>query len=206
MIKAIAFDCGNVIFSNSWNDENTDLCFDAIPKMVGITKEKGDEIFFKHWPEIRVSKESEDVFFKDLVSISERKISLKKLKKLYYSCITKRDAFKIVKRLHKRYPDLSLYTLNDEGKEWMDVRIKKFGLKKYFKDFITSGYVGYAKSGGEIIFKILLRKSSLKAKEIIFVDDKKRNIITAKQVGFNAILFKNKQQLEKELRKYGFDL
>jgi HAD superfamily hydrolase (TIGR01509 family) len=88
----------------------------------------------------------------------------------------------------------------------MDIRIKKFGLKKYFKDFITSGYVGYAKRTAKRIYKILIKRAGLKAKEILFIDDKKRNIITAKQIGFNTILFKNKQRLEKELKEYGFKL
>lgn len=206
MIKAIVFDCGNVLFSGAWNDKGSDPCFDIIPKRLGITKKKGEETFFRHWSEIKIGKKNEDVFFQDLINNSKKKVSLKILKRLYYSCILKNDAFKIVKRLNKKFPKLSLYTLNDEGKEWMDIRIKKFGLKKYFKDFITSGYVGYAKKTGKRIFEILLEEAGLKAKEILFIDDKKRNIVTAKKIGFKTILFKNKQQLEKELSNYGFKL
>ena len=47
-------------------------------------------------------------------------ISLDNLRNLYQNCIRKKPAFEIVKRLNKNYPDLVMYTLNDEGKEWMD--------------------------------------------------------------------------------------
>jgi len=206
MIKSIAFDCGNVLFSNAWNDEGTDPCFDIIPKILGINKQKGNEIFFKHWSEIRIGKKNESILFKDLIANSRRKISLKKLRRFYYNCITKRDTFEIVERLHKKYPNLPLYTLNDEGKEWMDIRIKKFKLRKYFKDFITSGYVGYSKKEGKKIYEILLKRSGLKAGDFLFIDDRRMRLLTAKEIGFKTILFKNKRQLRKDLKKHGIKL
>ena len=126
MIKVIAFDCGGVLFSNAWKDEDGDPSFDVISEKLGISKEKGDEIFLRHWPEIKVGKKTEDIFFQDLLNFSKRKISLEGLRRLYYDCIIKKDAFEIVEKLYKKHPNLPLYTLNDEGKEWMDARIKKF--------------------------------------------------------------------------------
>lgn len=201
MIKAIAFDCGGVLFPNDWNDDS----FDIILKKLEIDRKKSNEIFLKHWPEIRIGKKSGDVFFQDLLNVSTQKISFEELKELYYSCITKKDTFEVVEKLHEKYPRLPLYTLNDEGKEWMDFRIAKFGLNKYFRDFITSGYVGYAKTDKRI-YQILLERTGLKAEEILFIDDKENRLIPAKDLGYNTILFKNRQQLEKELENYGFRL
>lgn len=206
MIKAIAFDCGGVLFSNAWNDEGGDPSSDVIPERLRISKEKGDEVFRKYWPEIRVGKKSEDIFFQDLLNTSKKKISLEELKELYYNCIFKKEAFEIVERLHEKYPDLPLYTLNDEGKEWMDIRIRKFGLRKYFKDFITSGYIGYHKREGKRIYEIFLERAGSKAEEILFIDDKEDRIIPAREIGYKTILFKNKQQLEKNLKNYGIEL
>ena len=206
MIKAIAFDCGNVLFSNAWNDENTDPSFNVIHERLGISKEKGDEIFLKHWPEISIGKKSEDAFFQDLIDASKEKIPLEELKELYYSCILKKDAFEIVERLREKYPNLPLYTLNDEGKEWMDARIRKFELRKYFKDFITSGYVGYTKKRGRRIFGIFLERTGFGAEECIFVDDRKSITDLARGIGYEVILCENKQQLIRDLANYGFNL
>jgi FMN phosphatase YigB (HAD superfamily) len=206
MIKAIAFDCGNVLFSNAWNDENTDPSFNIIHERLGMTKEKGDKIFLKHWPEISVGKKSEDVFFQDLIDVSKEKISLEELKRLYYSCILKKDVFEIVERLYEKYPDLPLYTLNDEGREWMDARIKKFNLRKYFRDFITSGYVGYTKKMGRRIFDIFLERTGLNPEECLFIDDRKNFVTLAKEIGYKAILYDNKSRLIMDLANYGFNL
>ncbi|MDI6825724.1 MAG: HAD-IA family hydrolase [Candidatus Aenigmarchaeota archaeon] len=198
-IKAIVFDCGGVLLSNSWNDPS----YDIIPKKLGISKDKADEIFYKHWHEIKIGKKNEDSFFKDLLKISRKRISLNELKKIYYSCIDKFDGtFEIIKKLHKKY---LLFILNNEGKEWMDFRIKKFKLKKYFKGFICSGFARFAKPDKRI-YEILLEETGLKPNECIFIDNIEENLKPAKYLGYNVILFKNAKQLKDALSKYGIDI
>ncbi len=204
-VKAIAFDCGGVILSNAWNSRGGEPSYDVIPKRLGISKERGNEIFHKYWPGIRVGKEGENAFFQGLINVAKRRISLKELRKLYYGCILKKDAFEIIERLHKKYPVLPLYALNDEGKEWMNIRIRKFGLKRFFKDFITSGYVGYAKPDKRI-YEILIERADAKAGDCLFIDNKKSLLVPAREMGFQTILFTSKQRLERDLRSYGIDL
>lgn len=202
MIKAIAFDCGGVLFSNACEDTYLNIILEKL----GISKEIENEIFYRNWPKIRIGKESENIFFQDLLNASKKQISIEELKELYYSCIVKKEAFEVVEKLHEKYPGLSLYTLNDEGKEWMDIRIEKFNLRKYFKDFITSGYVGHAKTEGKRIFEIFLEKTGLKTQDCLFIDDKEDRLIPAEEIGFKTILFKNKKQLESDLKNYGIEL
>lgn len=201
MLKVIAFDCGGVILSNAWNDP----IFKVVTARLGISKTEGDGVFYKHWPEIRVGQKSENVVFQDLLDNARRKISLSELKELYYDCVHKKDAFEVIEKLHRDYPELLLYTLNDEGKEWMDLRIRKFELRKYFQDFITSGYLGFGKPDRRI-YEVLLERAKVKAKECLFIDDSESLLIPARELGFQAILFKEKQQLERELRGYSIKL
>lgn len=204
-VRVIAFDCGGVILSNAWNESGGEPAYDVILEKLEISKTKGNEVFHRHWPEIRVGKKGEDVFFLDLLDAAKRRMPLDELKELYYSCIQKKEAFEIVKRLNEKYPDLPLYTLNDEGKEWMDIRIEKFGLWRYFNDFITSGYVGCAKPGRRI-YEILLERAGVKAEECLFIDNKEPLLVPAREMSFQTILFVNKQQLERDLRNYGIEL
>jgi len=205
-VTAIAFDCGGVLFSNAWNDEGEDASFNVIHQRLGIAKRRGDEIFLRHWPKIRVGSEREDVFFLDLISVAKNRMRLSELKALYRSCIIKKDAFEIVEKLRTSHPDVLLFTLNDEGKEWMDARIEKFGLRKYFSGFITSGYVGCAKTDGKQIYKIFLERTRVHATECIFIDNKRKLLIPARALGFNTVLFKNARLLEEELKRQGIDL
>ena len=198
-IKAIVFDCGGVFLSKSWNDKSCHI----IPKKLRISKDKATEIFYKHWPEIQIGKEDEDSFFEDLLKNSSEKVSLKEIKEIYYDCIDKiDDTFEIIKKLHKKY---SLFTLTNQGKEWMKFKIKKFKLKRYFKDFICASFVGVAKPDKKI-YEILLERTGLKPDECIFIDNLEDNLKPAKNMGYNVILFKNAKQLKKELSKYGIDV
>ena len=79
-------------------------------------------------------------------------------------------------------------------------------LNLFNKDLsIFSFEVGFMKPEEEI-YKILIEK--LKAKEIkpeetIFIDDKEENLFPAKKLGVKTILFKNANQLKKELNNLG---
>ena len=51
-----------------------------------------------------------------------------------------------------------------------------------------------------------LERFKLEPHKVIFIDDKKTNIDTARKLGFNVILFINPNQLRNELLKLGFNL
>jgi FMN phosphatase YigB (HAD superfamily) len=197
MIKAIAFDCGNVILSNSWDDP----VFEKFCKEIGINYRKGSEIFYKHYDgRLKFGKGSEYDFFRELLKNSgNKKLKIKDIKKLYYRKIHAKKAFSIVKKLYKKYP---LYTLNDEAREWMNYRIRKFKLKKYFRAFITSAFVGCAKPDKKI-YRIMLKKVRCKPNEVIFIDNDLQLVKAARRLGINGIIFRNKKQLISDLKKFG---
>jgi FMN phosphatase YigB (HAD superfamily) len=195
-IKAIAFDCGNVILSNSW----TDPVFEKFCKEIAVSYRVGTKIFFKHYDGwLKFGRGCEYDFFKDLLENSKnKKLKIKDIKRFYYKKIHMKKAFSLVKKLYKKYP---LYTLNDEAREWMNYRIKKFKLKKYFKAFITSAFVGYAKPDKRI-YQAMLKKSKCKPEEVIFIDNNPKLVRAARKLGINGITFRSKEQLIKSLKKF----
>ena len=50
-------------------------------------------------------------------------------------------------------------------------------------------------------FKIVLKKLGLNPNETVFIDDTEINIRNARNLGMNAIQFKNNAQLVRDLRK-----
>jgi HAD superfamily hydrolase (TIGR01509 family) len=52
-------------------------------------------------------------------------------------------------------------------------------------------------------YNFALNTMNVKAKETIFIDDVEDNILAAKRVGINGILFTGKDQLIKTLEEYG---
>jgi hypothetical protein len=91
MIKAIAFDCGGVILSNSWDDP----VFEKFCKEIGVSYKKGSEMFYRHYDvRLKFGKGSEDNFFKNLLSISKnKKLEIKDVKRLYYEKIHEKRHF-----------------------------------------------------------------------------------------------------------------
>jgi HAD superfamily hydrolase (TIGR01509 family) len=52
-------------------------------------------------------------------------------------------------------------------------------------------------------YQLLFKKSQLKPEELVFIDDSEPNIIAAKKLKMNVILFQNARQLKKDLKKIG---
>jgi len=77
-------------------------------------------------------------------------------------------------------------------------------LKKYSKKFdavIISCDVGVRKPNPKI-YRLLLKKLKLPAKNCLFIDNQEWNIKPAKKLGIKTILYKNNKQIFRELKKY----
>ena len=80
------------------------------------------------------------------------------------------------------------------------VFLKNLGGYQPFHTVILSCDVGVAKPNPKI-FKIALKQLDLDASQCLFIDDKKRNVDTAKKLGMDGIVFQSKEHLIEELKK-----
>jgi len=69
-----------------------------------------------------------------------------------------------------------------------------------FNDHIISAQVKLLKPYKEIFFYVL-KKYAISAQECLFIDDQKENVIAARSIGIDSILFRSADQLIQELRK-----
>ena len=53
-------------------------------------------------------------------------------------------------------------------------------------------------------YRFVMKKTGLKPNEILFIDDKTRNVKPAKTLGWNVIVYRNFTQIKKELKTFGF--
>lgn len=101
--------------------------------------------------------------------------------------------------LRKRYP---LYLISNTNKMHFDHIKENFKILRHFKKTFPSHEVGARKPDREIYEKVL-RRIRLRPEQTVFVDDKKEFVDGARKVGMNAIVFRNKSQLIRDLRKLG---
>lgn len=71
-----------------------------------------------------------------------------------------------------------------------------------FDDIVISGEVGLVKPD-RAIFELLLERIGRRASECLLIDDHDRNILAAREMGFQTIQFQSPKQLEAELRSRG---
>jgi len=108
----------------------------------------------------------------------------------------------LLKKLKKKYP---LYVISNTNAMHFNHVCKNYKILKHFKRLFPSHLVGYRKPDRKIYEKVL-KKIRYRPEETVFVDDVKSFVDGAKNVGMNAIHFKNAKQLTRELKKYHIHL
>lgn len=82
---------------------------------------------------------------------------------------------------------------------------RRMGLTKLFNHVVLSYNIKAIKPSKKA-FKGLMKELRAKEEDIIFIDDMQNNCGAAKLLGINSIVFKDAEQLEKELEKLGIIL
>ena len=95
-----------------------------------------------------------------------------------------------------------LATINNEPRELNEFRIQKFNLRREFKAFFSSCYLGVRKPD-EGIYKLALEVTQRTPEECVFIDDRELNLECARQMNMTTIHFQNAAQLRQELAANG---
>lgn len=93
-------------------------------------------------------------------------------------------------------------TINNESRELNYYRMEKFGLRKTFRLFFSSCFVGLRKPERDI-YRLALETTQIPAEECCFVDDRSLNVESAAQMGMRGIEMHTLDQLREELRELG---
>jgi FMN phosphatase YigB (HAD superfamily) len=88
---------------------------------------------------------------------------------------------------------MELWCLSNDVSEWSGKLRARFGLDRYFRGFVISGDKGVRKPD-PAIYRCMLEESGFQPNDVIFVDDRLRNIEAADTLGITAILFNPAQQ------------
>ena len=93
-------------------------------------------------------------------------------------------------------------TINNESRELNNFRIEKFGLRKIFRVFVSSCFVGLRKPERDI-YRVALEITQFPADECCFIDDRALNLECAAQLGMQAIQMQTPGQLREDFAKIG---
>lgn len=197
-IRALFWDVGGVLLSNAW---------DRTERAAALEHFHLDQEEFHDRHEMVVSS-----FERGKITLDEyidRTV-------LYRARPFTRDAFRdFMFFLSRPFPEVLQFaqalsdsgkyfmgTINNESRELNYYRIEKFGLRKTFRLFISSCFVGLRKPEKDI-YRLALETTQIPADECCFIDDRALNLECAAKLGMHTIEMQQLEQLHADLAKLG---
>lgn len=95
-----------------------------------------------------------------------------------------------------------MMTLNNEPAELNEHRIELFGLRGIFSAFLSSCWLGVRKPL-RLIFERARGIAQADPPRALFIDDREQNLVPARALGFQVLLFTGAAELERELARRG---
>ena len=95
-----------------------------------------------------------------------------------------------------------LMTLNNEPAELNAHRIELFGLRGIFSAFLSSCWLG-ARKPLRLIFERARGVAQADPARTLFIDDREQNLVPARALGFQVLLFEEAAELERQLAHRG---
>src|SRR6202051_5064644 len=96
-------------------------------------------------------------------------------------------------------------TINNEPRELNERRIHEFSLRREFKAFFSSCYLGVRKPE-EGIYKLALEVTQRNPDECLFIDDRELNLECARQMRMRTIHFRHAAQDRRDLAASGVNI
>lgn len=108
--------------------------------------------------------------------------------------------FTLYTQIQKKFPEMKFSLLSNATQEIIPYLKKELELEKYFDTLFFSGQTGLKKPEFDA-YKQVVEHYQLDPTEMLFIDDKMRNILIAEDIAMDCICFTSANQLEDELKK-----
>lgn len=197
-IRAIFWDVGGVLLNNAW---------DHSERATALTHFGIDEGEFSKRHEPLVSpfesgKITLDEYLDRTVFYCERPFTREEFRDFMFSLS---HPFPEVIQFAQELTDSGKYlmsTINNESRELNNYRIETFGLRKIFRFFVSSCYVGLRKPESDI-YRLALETTQMPAEECCFIDDRSANLEAPVKMEIHGIQMQRLEQLTADLAKLG---
>jgi putative hydrolase of the HAD superfamily len=197
-IRAVFWDVGGVLLTNAW-DHNERA--EALDHFHLEAKEFQD----RHEPLVSAFERGQitlDEYLDRTVFYRERPFTKEAFREFMFSLSR---PFPEVLEFAQALTDSGKYfmgTINNESRELNNYRIEQFGLRRIFRLFVSSCYVGLRKPERDI-YRVALETTQIPADECCFIDDRPANLECPAQMGMHTIEMKGLEPLQVELGKLG---
>jgi putative hydrolase of the HAD superfamily len=217
MIKAVIFDLEYTL-ENFYNAEKKaeKWLFNKIEELTGIDKRTFAKAFYKEKKKAcRVRKLPKDysraVWTERALKKFKVRINhkvLMNLEKEFWQIVSEhiklyKNTRQILNWLNKKGLKLAVISDSDGKREYKLMKLRKLGIKKYFKFILTTEMTGVNKPSIKNL-KVVMKKLNVKPEECIVIGDHpETDLLTAKNIGMTTIWLR-KGPFSKERQKYSY--
>jgi putative hydrolase of the HAD superfamily len=200
-IQAIFWDVGGVLLTNAW---------DRTQRMAALEHFHLDEEEFHDRHEMVVSsfergKISLDEYLDRTVFYRTRPFTREAFTDFMFLLSQPMPEVLDFAQLLARSGKYFMGTINNESRELNLYRIEKYGLRKIFRLFVSSCFVGLRKPERDI-YRLALETTQIPAGACCFIDDRSLNLEIAAKLGMQTIEMRTVKQLRSDLEKLGVSL
>ena len=197
-IHAIFWDVGGVLLSNAW---------DHTQRIAALEHFRLDAEEFQSRHEMVVSsfergKITLDEYLDRTVFYRNRPFTRDEFRDYMFSLSQPMPEVLAFARTLANSGKYFMGTINNESRELNLQRIEKYGLRKIFRLFVSSCFVGLRKPENGI-YRLAIETTQINPEECCFIDDRALNLECAAKLGMRAIQMQTLDQLRGELGKLG---
>lgn len=181
-IKVVFFDIGGVMISNGWDHE-------ARKKAAEHFEFDYDEMNILHnfiFNVYEIGSISLDEYLDTILFHAPQKFLKSTFKDFMFSQSKELPELSWLKNWKKQI-QIPVFSINNEGLELNEFRIKKFNLHQVFDGFFSSCYISSRKPDPRI-FQKAIQIAQILPEECLYFDDRPMLVDAAKRLGINAFL------------------
>jgi len=200
-VTALFWDVGGVILSNGWDR----VARAEAAKKFGLDWEELQDRHDLASPAFETGKITLDTYLERIVFYRKRAFTREEFTNFIFAQSEEFPESRAVLSGVAAAGKYLLATINNEPLELNERRIQQFQLRREFKAFFSSCFVGIRKPD-EGIYKIALEVTQRQPEECVFIDDRELNLECARQLHMRTIHFQNAAQLRQDLAANGIQV
>ncbi|RYZ28499.1 MAG: HAD family phosphatase [Chitinophagaceae bacterium] len=181
--KIIFFDIGGVLLSNGWGHESRQASADKF----GFDYEEMNHLHEFIFNVYEIGRITLDEYLDTILFYQHRSFSKDEVKSFMFSQSTELPQLLswLIQWKQKYREQIQVMSINNEGRELNDYRIRQFGLHRLFDAFISSCEVGMRKPDPGI-FRLAVGIAAVKPEECIYFDDRAFLVEAAAKTGIQS--------------------
>jgi putative hydrolase of the HAD superfamily len=197
-VTALFWDVGGVILSNGWDR----AAREEAAKKFGLDWEELQDRHELASPAFETGKITLDTYLERTVFYRKRAFTRQEFTDFIFAQSEEIPESRAVLSGVAAAGKYLLATINNEPLELNERRITQFQLRREFKAFFSSCFVGIRKPD-EGIYKMALEVTQRRPEECLFIDDRELNLECAQALRMRTIHFQDAAQLRRDLAANG---